>query len=598
MAKKPEQWKHLLHELRTEFQLREDELELLHAIDLRLLEDELFLEETLPFITDGTRSLVGSDHASIMLKRGRFLETAYSSDGLDVGQRISIPSTIAGRCLTRRIHIFIPDLDSSPLKEQYVPISGYTGPVMQSLIEVPIIFRDEAIGVLCAESARRNSFRPVHTRMMQAVASQVAIALQHVQHFRSTALFADVDRMIIDPDDTHSVIQQALQRVMQELYNLQRVTLSGAQILFRRGLEHLEIVHSTNPTDIGLSVTIDESICGRAVRERRTVIVGDVSNDKQYRRMLGPTIQSEIAVPITVGNDQVVIGVLNVESTEPDAFSGFNQIVLESFVDKIRILLAFAKLRSDLTETLESRHASELLVALGDQTSDLVHKLNNSAGAMRVKILQLQEKFNNGILLDDPEYIGRSLSELQALADKTLAIPDQVTKHLSQEGNIIDVNSCVLSALEDVDIPANISVDVDLQDDLPELSLYSFDIVIENLIKNAVDAMPHGGLLSVSTSFVSHPELPSGYLQLTVRDTGSGIPKDMLAHIFELNFTTKTSKGKGLGLGLWWVRTFVVRSRGEISVKSTPGEGSGFTIKIPLPDKVIETYKQSGSIME
>jgi hypothetical protein len=255
MAKKPEQWKHLLHELRAEFQMREDELELLHAIDLKLLEDELFLEETLPFITDETRSLVDADHASIMLKRGRFLETAYSSDGLDIGQRISIPNTIAGRCLARRTNIFLPELESSPLKGQYVPIAGYTGPAIQGIIEVPIIFRDEAVGVLCAESTRTNSFRPVHVRMMRAVASQVAIAIQHVQHFRSTVLFADVDRMIIDPGDTHQVIQQALQRVMQELYTLQRVTVSGAQILFRRGLEYLEIVHSTKPAEVGLSVT-------------------------------------------------------------------------------------------------------------------------------------------------------------------------------------------------------------------------------------------------------------------------------------------------------------------------------------------------------
>jgi signal transduction histidine kinase len=310
--------------------------------------------------------------------------------------------------------------------------------------------------------------------------------------------------------------------------------------------------------------------------------------------MLGSEMKSEIAVPITVGNDQVVIGVLNIESTEPDAFSGFNQIVLESFVDKIRILLAFAKLRSDLTETLESRHASELLVALGDQTSDLVHKLNNSAGALRVKVLQLQERFNRGVLIKDPEYLGRSLSQLLELADRTLVIPDQVTKHLSQEGNNINVNQCILSAFEYLDIPSSITVDVDLQDDLPELSLYSFDIVIQNLIKNAVDAMPRGGVLSVSTSFVSHPESPSGYLQLTVRDTGSGIPQDMLSHIFELNFTTKNFKEKkGLGLGLWWVRTFVVRSRGEINVNSTPGQGSEFTVKIPLPGSTTVARKKT-----
>jgi putative methionine-R-sulfoxide reductase with GAF domain len=74
---------------------------------------------------------------------------------------------------------------------------------------------------------------------------------------------------------------------------------------------------------VGLIIGIDESICGRAVRERRTVIIGDVSKEPEYRRLLGPSIQSEIAIPISLGDASVLIGVLNVESEEPDAFEGF-----------------------------------------------------------------------------------------------------------------------------------------------------------------------------------------------------------------------------------------------------------------------------------
>jgi signal transduction histidine kinase len=67
-----------------------------------------------------------------------------------------------------------------------------------------------------------------------------------------------------------------------------------------------------------------------------------------------------------------------------------------------------------------------------------------------------------------------------------------------------------------------------------------------------------------------------------VRDTGTGIPEEILPHIFDLNFTTKKSKGKGLGLGLWWVRNFVLRSSGEINVDSAPNSGTEFCVKIPV----------------
>lgn len=583
MARKLEEWQHLLRELRAEFILREEELELLHAIDLRLLEEELSLEETLAFIIEKTNALLRSEHASILLRRGPILEVAYSSDGLDIGKNISIPGSIPGKCLTEQASILITDLRTDPLEEAYVPIKGYEGRPIRSLVEVPIIWQGNPIGALCAESSRATAFRPVHARTLRAIASQVAIALQNVQYFKSAALFADVDQIIISPVDTQFLIQRALQRVVHELRKLYRVELAGAQILFRKGSDELEIVHSTNPADIGLTVSVADSICGRSVRDRATIIVGDVSKDSQYRRMLGSAIQSEIAIPIKLADSDAIIGVLNVESEEIDAFSGFNKILLESFADKVRVLLAFTKLRTDVTEALESRHASDLLIAVGDQTSNLIHRLNNSVGALRAKILELQEDSE-----EDPPPLGKdrlrdALGELLELADHTLEMPEQVTRFLSHDRNTIGVNKVITEILQETSIPANITVETDLHSELPELALYSFDIVVQNLIRNAVDAMTEGGgHLYVSTTLVSHQELPSGYVQMIVRDSGTGIASDILPHIFELNFTTKHSKGKGLGLGLWWVRAFVVRSRGEISVNSQRDIGTEFCIKVPV----------------
>jgi signal transduction histidine kinase len=582
MVRRQEDWQYLLRELRAEFLLREEELELLHAIDTRLLEEEHYLDETLSFITDGTKTLLRSEHVSILLKRGPVLEVAYSSDGLDIGKRIAIPDSIAGKCLTKGEPVFIPDLMKSPLRSGYVLIAGYHGRPIRSLIEVPIVLRGTAIGVFCVESARPAAFRPVHIGIMKAIAAQAAVALQNVQYFASAALFADVDQMIISHGDIQQVIQRVLQRVMDELYKLYHVELSGAQIIFRKGDDELEIVHSSNPADVGLSVSVHGSVSGRAVNEHRTVTVPDVKKDEQYVQMLGSSIRSEIAVPITLADDQVIIGVLNVESEELDAFSGFNEIVLETFAEKVRSLLAFVKLRNDVTAALESRHANDLLVAIGDQTSNFIHRLNNSAGALRARILELQEIVDEDGVLDQ-EFLRDELGELLRLAERTLEMPAQVTRFFAQGGNAVDVNQCVCEVLRELNPPAGITVETDLDDKLPELSLYSFDLVAQNLIKNAIDAMPNGGTLTISTKLFTHAGTPAGYVQLIVRDTGTGIPEDILPHIFDLNFTTKNKKkGKGLGLGLWWVRTFITRSNAEITVETTKNVGTEFCVKIPV----------------
>jgi len=582
MVRRQEDWQYLLRELRSEFLLREEELELLHSIDMRLLEEEHSLDETLSFITDGTKALLRSQHVSILLKRGTVLEVAYSSDGLDIGKRISISESIPGKSLTTRTPIFIPDLMKTPLRRHYSPIAGYHGSPIRSLIEVPIVLRGSPIGVFCVESAKVAAFRPVHTQIMEAIAAQAAVALQNVQLFASAALFTDVDHMITSRGDGQQVMERVLQRVMDELYKLYHVELSGAQVMFRKGEDELEIVHSSNPADVGLSISIHGSVCGRAVTENRTVTVPDVTEDAQYVKLLGSAIRSEIAVPITLTADRVIIGVLNVESEELDAFSGFNEVVLENFAEKVRSLLAFVKLRNDVTAALESRHVNDLLVAIGDQTSNFIHRLNNSAGALRAQILELQETIDEGGALDR-DYLRAELAQLLRLADRTLDMPTQVTRFLGQGGNTVDVNRCVSEVLRELNPPNSITVTTDFEPELPELSLYSFDLVVQNLIKNSIDAMPGGGALTITTKLFVQADALAGYVQLVVRDTGTGIPEDILPHIFDLNFTTKNKKvGKGLGLGLWWVRTFITRSNGEITVETKKGVGTEFCVKIPV----------------
>jgi signal transduction histidine kinase len=269
--------------------------------------------------------------------------------------------------------------------------------------------------------------------------------------------------------------------------------------------------------------------------------------------------------------------------------------VLESFADKVRSLLAFAKLRNDVTAALESRHVNDLLIAIGDQTSNFIHRLNNSAGALRARILELQEIVDeDGV--PDRASLQAELAGLLRLADRTLDMPAQVTRFLGQGGITVDVNGCVREVLRELNPPADIAVATELRDGLPELSLYSFDLVVQNLIKNAIDAMPNGGELTVSTKLFVYADTPAGYVQLIVRDTGTGIPEDILPHIFDLNFTTKSKKkGKGLGLGLWWVRTFITRSNGEIMVETTKNVGTEFCVKIPVARPASGEVEQSRS---
>jgi two-component system NtrC family sensor kinase len=102
--------------------------------------------------------------------------------------------------------------------------------------------------------------------------------------------------------------------------------------------------------------------------------------------------------------------------------------------------------------------------------------------------------------------------------------------------------------------------------------------VFNNLMVNAADAMPGGGELTISTFYSG-----DGFITVSFKDTGIGIPEENLNKIFDPFFTTK-EPGKGTGLGLSVIYGIIEKHNGTISVRSKVGEGTEFIIKLPAED--------------
>jgi two-component system NtrC family sensor kinase len=109
-----------------------------------------------------------------------------------------------------------------------------------------------------------------------------------------------------------------------------------------------------------------------------------------------------------------------------------------------------------------------------------------------------------------------------------------------------------------------------------------------NILWNAIEAMPHGGLLTVTTDIDPQQET----VEVHIIDTGSGIPEENLERIFEPFFTTKEER-KGVGLGLSVAYGVIRQHHGEIQIQSRVGEGTAVTVQLPAGPRALSIEEQS-----
>lgn len=218
---------------------------------------------------------------------------------------------------------------------------------------------------------------------------------------------------------------------------------------------------------------------------------------------------------------------------------------------------------------------SQKLEALGRLAGGVAHDFNNLLTVIEGYARLLKEDIVTGEAALFVEEILRASNRASNLTRQLLAF----SRKQAAEPRLMDLNEAALGMkgmLERV-----IGEDVDLRvaaDAVPATVVADpaqVEQIIMNLAVNARDAMPAGGRLTIRTE-----SLP-GWVELSVSDTGQGIPEEIRQQIFEPFFTTKEA-GKGTGLGLALVRSIVEESDGRISVDSVVGQGTTFRVQFPL----------------
>ena len=340
--------------------------------------------------------------------------------------------------------------------------------------------------------------------------------------------------------------------------------------------------HAGNFTDFrphGYQQPVEKGIVGRVATTGKVVLANDVSLAPGYLAHEYHDTKSEIGIPIKI--DDKVIGVLNVEDTELNAFDETDSLVLSTLSDQLGIAIKNARLYEEL------RQANMKLIELDSVKSDFLGIVSHDFRSPLSSImLAARSLLKNEAIQSIPrakEYMQLIVDQavrLNQLAEDTLSITKMESGQLTYYYKIVNIERLIQDAVSMVKFSRRHDFEYTVD---PEALFIKGDQsklrqVLQNLVSNAVKYSPAGGKVTVCVESRSPEEV-----MVSVSDQGMGIPREKLGRLFQKfsRVDSKESKEiKGAGLGLWICREVVLGHGGTIWMESEPGKGS--TVKFTI----------------
>jgi PAS domain S-box-containing protein len=464
---------------------------------------------------------------------------------------------------------------------------------VRSWAGAPMVVDGQVLAFFSLDKREAGFYHRGHAERLAAFASQAALALQNARLFEATR--RQLEELTVlhavavagtEAADEDALIERATGIIGETLYP----DVFGVMLVDEAaGALRVHPSYRVSDEVKKLPIPLGRGVTGRVAVEGRSRLLLAVENDPDYFPAI-PETNSEVCVPLK-GGDRI-LGVINAESQRRAAFTPADERLLVTLAGHLAAAIENARLYADLEKALQQEKAtraqlvqSEKLAAMGRLIASVAHEVNNPLQVIQnVLYLTAQER---GLGQQAREYLQVALAESERMAELLNRLRDTYRPAANQDFQPESLNALVehmrqlmATHLRHNDVAFEFDPDpalplvLGLRDQLKQAIL--------NLSLNAVEAMPGGGRLTLRTRF--RPERGEAWLSVT--DTGVGIDPGALPNLFEPFFTTKES---GTGLGLAITHDIVQRHGGRIEVESTVGQGTTFTVRLPVDQKFVTT---------
>jgi GAF domain-containing protein len=463
----------------------------------------------------------------------------------------------------------------------------------KSQLFVPIVTKDHVIGGLVAVWWHRDrDFSESDLAFIEAIATQAGVALENARLFQENSrqvkelsVLHALSRAVTGELDRRAVIEAVSTQVGRvfDVGNL-LVVLRGdgddevdIALWIRDGVRDPTMPARISADQAGLTTVVMKS----GVPLRTDDHAGECARHGVEPLSGSSAIRHWLGAPMT--DESSAFGVVALASAERD-FTDSDERLLTNIAQLAALALRSARLFDERDTAFKQLAAAqdqlvrtEKLRALGEMASGVAHDFNNVLAAILGRAQLLMGHLRDPRLRDWAEIIDRAAQD----GAQTVRRLQEFTRIRRDHPVVaVDLNDVVRGALEMTesrwrDEPARRNVAIELRTALAPVPRISGDPAelreaMTNLILNALDAMPHGGVLTLAT------QLTRTGVEVTVADTGIGMPDSVKEKIFDPFFTTKGPRGTGLGLSMTY--GILVRHDAQIAVESAPDRGSIFRL--------------------
>ena len=459
---------------------------------------------------------------------------------------------------------------------------------------VPLAFNGTSRGVLNVAARPGATFDEAELRFLETVGRQVCLAVEGARHLKAERLYnqearalAALNKGIGESLDPEAVLA-AVGRTALEILRVDRVhILLGSDprqlnVAHLAGLPHPELWRGQ---EIDLT-EMGESLHRRALEEQVRLDTEDWTRDERVNKEIARRWAGAAALILPLVARRATLGLLVLTSESPHRWTEDQVDVAEALASQASVALENARLYDkarrayrELNEAQARIIQSEKMAVVGTFASGLAHEVRNPLNSIALQLSIVERR-----VAPLPAALAGEIKELVAVIREEVKRLDNLVGDFLQfsRSNRVQYRPTALDALVDEVArllrPEARAAGVTLRRQrigaaIPDLRVDPEKIkqVAINLLQNAIEAMPGGGVVTVESGLVD------GRALLVVRDSGPGLPEGL--DVFQLFVTTKA---RGTGLGLSIAQQIVLEHGGEIAAASEPGKGATFTVSLPV----------------